>query len=91
MNNKIKVNVIDTKTGKTILEGVSMKQVSIYFDIGYSGVQNAVKRKSKIKNRYLVIQTGVFIYTDKINNNCPDDFEERWNETRFLINPNARR
>lgn len=93
MNNKVKVNVIDTKTNKIMLEGKTMKQVAMHFDISYTGVQNAVKRKTKIQGKYLVVQTGVFVYIDKVpvKKTYPDRFEERWDEARFLINSNARR
>lgn len=93
MNKKIKVNVIDTKTNKIVLEGKTMNQVAMHFDMSYTGVQNAVKRKTKIQSRYLVMQTEVFVFTNKVkvNKTYPDNFEERWDKYRFLVNPNARR
>jgi len=52
VNNKIKINVIDSTTNKIVLEGTTMKLAADFLEVSYNAVQNAIKRESLVKYKY---------------------------------------
>lgn len=63
---RVKVNVLDTITGKIALEGCSMMDASKLTGVTYKAIQNAIDRNSTVNGKYRIIKTGEFFKADGI-------------------------
>lgn len=83
-SNKVLVNVFDCKANRIIAEKISMQEAAELIGTTYKNINYAMKRKSKIKYRYLITYAGEVPYKmdtePEPKQTFARDFTKRWND-----------